>query len=889
MATNKTNTNSYQLTVSGEKVNLGTAIVEELVGAGVSVEDLSIMGPESRFIGILSQIFDNTSNAMDVMYRESSVTLASRYSSLFSLLSQHDMDISLAHPSKMEMFVRIPLVDILTLGNKVSSSTYEFQYTNANTVVVDGREFTAENDVYYIRTQELTDTYKTKVHYFDSNGARHLLPVQMIFFNGEYYILFSTNFLQITREAIPLVVGNVNLQRWVVETKENIHSFTVTYQSTQNAPAIELTPRNYYSRGQGNFIEYRMDGNRSMILEHKKTPGGFTPEINGIITVNALTTTGTNVKFKGVAKAKDVDPIELNVFYEPVGEYFESIGGRLADTTKEVLREDIIKKKGARGRIDTEMDMSSFLLGFGGKSIFYPKLIINDVKMRVFNVYTALKFGVNVGVTNERAFTIPTNSLDIEVDLTQLPTKNIDGKPFYCLNPNIAIKSTQGTEADHSVPLYGGWASEPTEEQAIANQTNSFLYRTPLILSYSKKENFVRSYIDGQDDIAYRTAIISENDDDRIPTHIINTSLRVHDYEEYEVPGPGKKRVFKIKTEIRSDNTEIPLSIDPSNPDTYNFKATLTMKLQNGSDVEVKLSEFVDQEEDNKYTLTFDFVTDRNIFDKFVDIQYIPDGGNSYQTVTVPVQQKMKLNLFYKVGSNFEEISVYEADVSLFRDVTQFFLIQSVPFAKLGGVGNDIKFLLVPCIGHYFYEVLENRPYIIDEINRVVNFLNEGIYGELDQYRSHGFTLRELQETLFTVSIKFARTYGRSRFLQAGATVFTPLMNLQIRPTIYLRVLEDTFDKQTISEYLDDQFTKHEFLTSDLHMSTHISSILEESGGALELLQMINFDRYKPDYHMIKHNGRDEKNDDVPEILSIAPKYNKQRGTHEYDVTYVEI
>ena len=112
---------------------------------------------------------------------------------------------------------------------------------------------------------------------------------------------------------------------------------------------------------------------------------------------------------------------------------------------------------------------------------------------------------------------------------------------------------------------------------------------------------------------------------------------------------------------------------------------------------------------------------------------------------------------------------------------------------------------------------------------------------------------------------------------------------LELRPTLYLRVLEDSFDKSTISEYLNNQFTQHEFLSSDLHMSTYITKMINDSNGAFEFLQMINFDKYQPDSHMIKYNGRDEKNDDVPEVIAIASRYNRNRRTWEYDATYGDI
>ena len=878
--------NSHQLTIS-DKYSLGEAITEELINSGVAIEDLSIMGTESRMIQILSSIFDTTAEKMDIMHREASIVDCNFYSSLFAHLSQHDLDISLAYPSKLEMFIRIPMTDILSLGNKISSSIWEFLYTNANTVFINGYPFIAEQDIYTIRVQETVDDFKVKVHYTDSNGDRHLVPVQRVFFGGEYYILFTANFLQVTKEVKYMQVGNPDIQRWYIETNSQIYSFNCTYKNTEESSEINLTPRNFYSRGQGNFIEYRLDGNKSIIFEHKYVPGGFRPEINGIITCYLLTTTGENIKYKGDAIPGDIYPPEMNIYYEPIGEYFESKGGRVADLGKESVRNQVIKLKSARRRIDTEVDMLNYLRTYSGASSFQPKLVLNNVKMRLFNIYTVLNFAESNSVVKEHLYTMPTNSLDVELDVSLLPTRNVGGKPFYCLSSDIAMKSTQGTEADSTVPLYGGWASEPSEETARNINSSDYLHRIPFILSYSKKDNAIRTYMDMQIDKPYKTKIVYENDSDEIKTYIINTTLRVDDYEEYINPevGGNKRRVFRIKTEIRSDNEKEKLVLTGG---TQNFNATLTVKTISGTSVDIPVSRMEEVGEDNKYTLFFDLESDRNIFDKEVDIKYT-DTLSVKRTITVPTKQDMTLNLYYIVGGVHKVISKYQAEVELFMDVTKNFLIQSNPIAKVGSVGNDIKFMSVPMIAHYFYQILENRTKFYNEILNVINFMNDEIYAELDQYRSHGFTFKDLQETSFGMSCKFVRSYGKSRFLQTGAKQFKPLVNLELRPTLYLRVLEDSFDKSTISEYLNNQFTQHEFLSSDLHMSTYITKMINDSNGAFEFLQMINFDKYQPDSHMIKYNGRDERNDDVPEVIAIASRYNRSRGTWEYDVNYGDI
>ena len=276
-----------------------------------------------------------------------------------------------------------------------------------------------------------------------------------------------------------------------------------------------------------------------------------------------------------------------------------------------------------------------------------------------------------------------------------------------------------------------------------------------------------------------------------------------------------------------------------------------------------------------RYSTSFEKYKSRDIIVENMTPRTLLLLGSSELTTTI------NENYHPKKIFNYEDFNIMQVGVGNSQNI--------IHAATIGSIGNDIKFLAVPCVAHYFYEILENRMKVHEEMLNIINFMNDEIYSDLDEYRSHGFTFKDLQETSFGMSCKFARSYGKSRFLQTGATSFKPLINLELRPKLYLRILEDSFDKSTISEYLNNEFTKHEFLTSDLHMSTYITEMTNESNGAFEFLQMVNFDRYLPDSHMIKHNGRDEKNDDVPEVIAIASKYVRNRKIWEFDVTYDEI
>lgn len=171
----------------------------------------------------------------------------------------------------------------------------------------------------------------------------------------------------------------------------------------------------------------------------------------------------------------------------------------------------------------------------------------------------------------------------------------------------------------------------------------------------------------------------------------------------------------------------------------------------------------------------------------------------------------------------------------------------------------------------------------------IFDFIKTEVYGELDMFSSHGFTVRDLQETLFTVSIKFAKTYGRSKFLNVGSNRTEPIHNLQLKPSVFLRKIDQEFDETAIASELNRVLITHDYQMTDLHMSKLVKDVLTSAQDSVDILQFINFDTYPSDYHLIRKNEVDIGNNDVPEVVSIEPIYNTDLEIYQYGMTFKEI
>lgn len=864
-------TDKNQLYLNTEtKIDLNKIIETDLQRNGMSAEDVAIQSQTGLLIAGFNTFFDNVSNIMNNIKRESSLTTATYSSSLYTQLVQHETDITLSQPSRLKMFIKIPVDQIKLKGKLVQNNTYELQFTNKNVVEIDGQEFIPVISTHYIRYTLNTPGYDLRV--FHREGEDYMsvnVPTQSLYFGGVRYLVFSADFVQLTVETQERTFSDSQLDTFIVTTKYPIYDFRLYYKDTQVSKEIELTKRLFYTRGQGSFMQYKILSNNSVRIDHKYVIGGFKPVVGGILRIELQTTTGENVKFKGLALNKKVNPIDLPIEYLPItDDIFESTGGRIANTDKEVLRNYIIKLKGSRRRIDTEADMGVWLKGYSGSSEFKPRVVVNDVKSRIFNVYTVLSFKHKTGIS-EKIFTVPTNSGTFNVNVDRLPFGTVGGIKWHCINPSVAIKSSQSDTASS----FGYDNSVNTETFKPPVSETIYYYVSPFIYSYNERENFCRSYMDAQYDAPYESEVVYESEDPKITTRFINTTLRMHDYLDEST----NKRVFRVVAQIRADDPKFEL-----NENT--FKAILRFQKPDETWLELPTSgiEIVSKEE-NKYNLLFDLKTDRIIADTFfnLDVKGV--------VTQISVKPKTELDIYIKVPKDdtVEEIKTitYSAPLKIFEECTSTLYMQTNLNIFTGG----IDFMWMPLVSLAFYQRPQNRRKIIDEINNIRRFLNEEIFTEYDMFSKEGVTLQDVQETLFTTSIKFAKTYGRSKFLNVGAEKNTPIVNLQLKPTIYIRKLDPEFDESTISSAINQTFISHDYDMMDLHMSDLVKEVLTEASESVSILQFVNFDSYPANYHMIIRNDTNEKNEDPPEVVSLEPIYDEDAGIYKYNITYVTI
>lgn len=864
---------------SSDKKTLNDIIFRSLELDGVPTDQIPLHSQAGMLAQAINTNFDVNIMAVENIKRESSILRCRALSSVYSQLIQHTNEIELSRPSKIDLMIKIPLHFINTYGRPITSETKEFIYHNTNEILLDNLPFVCEFEKIYIRTYGTNKDFKeVRVFLID----KHNVEVNLI--SQRYtdpetkvsYVLFDAPFHQVEKEFREYSFTDTQYERFVVETNRPIHSFTLTYIAPggQKKP---ITPKLYFTRTTGDYLEYKYLSNKSIVIDHNYIFGGFKPELTGTLRVDLVTTYGTDIKYNSLAKISNLVPNNLPIEYLPIGkEYYESYGGRLASDNIEVMRSLVLKLKGTRKRIDTESDMRTFLLNYSGSSLFEPIMTVNNVKSRVFSVFTTLSFSEKVSSTTTRKYTIPTDSADVYVNPSSLPThKDNLSKTFYSINSDVEIVSKQN-DITSSYNINIG-------DEELKEGESLFKFITPFIHTYSKEDNYIRTYLDMCDNVPYRLVPSYETEKLDVESRFVASNIRV------DLKKKSDSYEYIIKSQIRADNPKCNLL------ENSKFKAVLRFKDPNNDDqfLSVQTKSVTDIKDNNKYDLVFDCTTKREIFGDQINLSYKNEKGQS-KTIYLSVKTPMYLDLYLKDRNQedgeyletYTKVTTFNCDnFQFFEEVTRNTKVQSTISYE-----GDIKLINLPMVEKTFYDKqYMNRWNVYTEIKNLIDFLNKEVYDEVDAFATRGNTLHNLQETLFDISIKFVKSVGVSKRLQVGSDAKTTLRNLQLKPKFFIRRRSKEFDTREISNILNDIFIRQDFLSSELAMWNVASDIMVNNTEFIVTLQFINFDEYEPDFHTISRKTFEINSIETPEVLSLSFNYNEELGIYEYDVSYKEI
>lgn len=896
-----------------DKKELMSIALADLNRNGIKPEDLSLLSPVSITIQAMSNFLDSISVLTGNIARENSLIHAQRYSSLMNQLAQHANEVAIAKPSRIDMFVRVPLNDVMIYGIKTQANTWEMRYTDTNTARIDGLKFMPVEKEHIIKVTKNMDGSLTPRVYLDRGTKKEDVLVQMVEYQGVKILGFKASFKQVEIEEKEYIFSDDQLQMFLVETKQPISDIFLYYRANTGEEWRPIGKRLYFTRGVDDYLEYRIEAQNKIRIDFKYVQGGFKPAVGGMLKVEIHQTAGRDVRTIEQAIPETIEMNTTHIDYEPVGvDYYISDGAKLAVTDREYLRNFIIKLKGARRRIDTDSDMKTFLLNYPGESKFEPKLVLNDVKHRIFNIYATLSFRSDTG-SLKRTFTVPTNTCNLTIKRQDLDTRTIDGMTYYCMSDKHAVKSTQTRAMDFSTIVPGMNTMTDDIPGAVGginlmdpnNIAMNYYYVTPFIFSYDPKNNFLRSYAMGQYDTPYLSFSTFETYTNSSAVRFINTSLRVNDYLDFtDTTRTASRNVYEIRAQMRCESGD-----DYAPILGQTFQATLKVKSYDKKKDIIIYATSVEKQEDDKWDIVFQIDTDRRIWGDVTEITFRDDLDDPQHKATELIKCKSEVELelsriIPKVEAIPEErdpygavitpavpeiprkinrINVYRSTVEFFRDITDSLYLQTSI-----SVDGLFKFVAIPLVEMEFWRSPKNRMNIVKEIDNIAKFIKSNVYDELDEYGLTSSTLHDQLETLFRVSIKFTKTHGLSKFLDVGNTVRRPIINLQVSPTAYIRKLDSDFDESGIASQLNQHLITHDYLMTDFNLNAIVFNTMDKAGDSVDFLQFKNLDNYPPDHLTIMRNNNKVNNWDPPEVLSIKPVYVPVADNYKFNMTFID-
>lgn len=856
---------------SKDMITLSDIFDEELKKAGVEADQVPLIGTRGTILQASQHLFETVNTIIENNNINSSIMTTFSKAQLISALTQRLYKASFSKPSTITLYVEIPISDIIKFGTTITPNTYEFVFTDANTVILDEISFMPEKSKYYIRVTKKQTKYSVRAFYYNELGVAVNIPIQKLKMDRySESVIMTIDFIQVVKEITTKTFQDSELDYFIITTSDLLYDFSLEHATSLAGPYTKLEAVTVLNRGNDKALKYEYRNEYSIGLEYKYIQNGFKASKGDTLRITTYSTVGRNINFSGTPNANNKNPKDLRVNYissENDGTY-KSYGGLNNSSQIDLLRNTIITANGTRFKIDTEQDMATYLNQYQGISKFKAKLSIQDIE-HVFSIFTLLRFEQTISTGETQNFVIPTNTGTVQVDLTTLPKKVIDGYNYYAVRSDMPIKSIQSNikESFDLIQEYDG-SGQPELDKSL------FYYVSPFLYSIREIDGMVRCYADSQYANKYQTTAIYESDDENITTRFINTTLRVNDYIDEE----SNQRIFNISAQIRCDESDIELT-----DDTFQAKLKVTDVDGQTFDIIGEISK-VDDSNSSTYDIIFPLSSDRNIYDNRVILNYTNDKQKHSKEILVKQDVILELYLKPNLERELTLVSKYQANVEFFKDESVLLYLQSNTLYT-----GMFELLELPLISYDFYKIAHNQKTINTELNNISEFLSSSIYKPISDYEVDTKSLDDLMPTTYRIRIKFIKTFGLSKLLSVGNISVTELQNLQISPKFYISKLNPDYDMSVISSILNDEFTSWDFNSQDLHMSILTAGILTNVEDDLSSLQFSNFAEYPADYHTMKSNGKREKYNDVPEVVSIKPRYNEELKIYEHDCSYIEL
>lgn len=800
----------------------------------------------------LGELYDIVSYSSYIASREMFPVTAQFKDSLFKWNKVADVSFQMAKASMRRFSFTMYIEDVLKNAEMINPNLYRYTIPHTLEVKINNFVYSLDYDI-HIQIYDPEGRMAITARYDTDSLYNPISPIKnpnikVIKQNKRMVLTLELYQYQRKLETYRYVDSSTDV--YSISYEDQLIDFTPYYRVTEYTPTVvRLQKSMYYDKSIPDKPTIYYDLNQNKItLTNRGYRGNFVPVRDSIIELSMYLTKGKEANFEYIGDKivlEDSTGEELPFYITVATEQEYAVTGYNEDDL-ETLRKKIIESLHTRNSLITDYDLS---LHFSQRNKAYKVIKTrDDWKMRVYSIFAPLY--------KDNKFLIPTNTLDVQVKLSEL------------------IKKDAHYKIPETTHLRTGLKSSTVYPRASALGTDKFDYMLSLVHVINRPKRVVETY---EMYITRDNTCEFEYNYDKVKYNFMVNKLYIN-----REPNKNIKLSFNLLTNLAAEEKKDLITFHTKKPngeieDNGQIKVNITFQSQDGNYIGyIPAKMMTYNEENDMYRFEAELETDYFIKDGRLDLFLFNAGVKG--SVQSDIKFKAIKILVQDNGTNTENsASRYGVPDIVDKALINVFSVNDIDLIKeytdISGIqiedidADTIKLLSIPLFGYKYIE--DNGYYIFNEVYAEMDYIN---------------TLWLQTQTNFTATLKFVNTYGSSKNHAIGNdNEKLDKVNISFVFKVGLKY-NATNDLDYVRDYIRDYFAKIDFLNDDtFHVSDLIRKVRDDIPDVTKI-EFVSINSYNQDYQYLYSDYDPNDSTIIPEIVNI--EYNKDK---EYNIVLNKI
>jgi len=805
----------------------------------------------------------------DALFNEQFLISASQNSTLYNWAKTLDYDISLATPSHFDIGFRISLAELARVSNVNTEDNSIATFTIDRTTQFDigGYKFILPYSA-VIRSSRsstgqvsVTASYNYDEYNFKSSlVVTPYLKVLITNSNGVDYVVVNMRVFQLTRkEWIYTMTSTDLLDSSIIDVAfgGNLSSFKAFYNPNSSSTSVyrglELIFNEVNEPTTDSYTYYTFLGDDTLRVYFSNKSGAFHPAFNSKIKIETFTTEAEAGNFNYSGNVNITSSSFDGITYNIISVSTATTGGSSIKSFKDT-KIALMEKLRTRNNYTTTYDLSTYFSTIKKSELktnsnFEVVKLRDDILRRQFSCYVLQR--------NSSGDLVPTNTIDLELDISELESLGYSIKPGTLILYD-RINSKYRLLEDSELP------------EVYLQAPDSYLFCVPYLINIDFKEfpksNIYLTNYEKTNSLSYYSYNVKN------PYEIVMNNYNLTRNPMFNTDY-FKLNCFINTSTVNLDNILVRAVLMQNNTPTGYFDLNRV-----GSSTEFSLNVLTDDKfNDSGYYIIRDTI--RSIDNNNIIAEF-PLNGDYYLRIGVfikgaSISTEKSAYTFYKLMDDLSDYGIiceFESDTSIAfaDDLSDIMYCQTI----MNSSNGKISINKIPVINALFYLNQYQNTEIMNDI-----------YSYIKMVRNVSSNL----ENNTSIDVKFYNTSGLSKYFDidttdiklrfdiALATTETSTLDSNIRTTIVNFIeninslTEKRFSISNLIKTLENTYTAIKYIKFTSINGSNIQNIeqIQYAGAKSEDLPYT----YVPEYLCVRKN--------VPNDSSISD------FTYDIEINYV--